>query len=92
MRRSVPFLAVALSGLIVTAFVLRTAQMALIGGMQSGQIDSGVLSWAFAVIGIGYVIVNTGCWILILVAIFVGRPADPHPDETRHRSGDEDAR
>ncbi len=78
-RKPAILTAVALSGLIVTAFVLRTAQIALIGGLQSGQIDSGVLSWAFAVIGLGSVIVNTGCWILILIAIFTGRPADPRP-------------
>ncbi len=68
---------VALSGLMAMLLASQLTQMALINGLQAGWLDSSSMSWYFVALNIVPSILNTVCWILILVAIFVGRPADP---------------
>lgn len=71
--------AIALTGFIVTTLLATTVQMAVIAGMDSGRFAGGSISWVFAAIGVFYAVMDAGCWILILMAIFSGRPTDCRP-------------
>jgi len=68
---------VALSGLMAMLLTSQIVQMAMINGLQAGWLDSSSISWYVVALNIVPSILNTVCCILILVAIFVGRPADP---------------
>jgi len=67
---------ITMGGMIVSVFVLQVAQMALLYSVNSGRISHEVLSWVFLVIRILYMLLNTTCWILVLVAIFARRRPD----------------
>ena len=79
---------IALGGLVLTSFVLHVVQMALIHSVNSGQISHEVVSWSFTFIGVLYEVLNTACWILILMAIFARRPPDAPETERSDPSGD----
>jgi len=71
---------IALGGMIVSVFVIQVAQMALLFSVNSGRITHEVLSWSFVIIRVLYMLLNTACWILVLVAIFARRPPDASGD------------
>ena len=67
---------IALGGMILSVFVIQVAQMALLHSVNSGRISHTVLSWSFIIFRVLYMVLNTTCWILILVAIFARRSPD----------------
>ncbi len=67
---------IALVGLVLTSFTLQVVQMVLIHSVNSGRISHEILGWSFAILGVLHAVVNTGCWVLILVAIFAHRTPD----------------
>ena len=72
---------IALGVLVVSTLVSQVIQMALLHSVNSNRISAQNLGWGFTLIGIVHAALNTSCWILILVAIFVRRPPDA-PDDT----------
>jgi hypothetical protein len=63
--------------LAVSSFIICVLQMVLIHWANSGQIRS----WAFFGVSLFSMVVQTACWILVLVAIFRGRPPDAGQSE-----------
>jgi hypothetical protein len=75
-RRPAVLTLIALATLVLTSVVFQVTQMALIHMVRSNQIGHQTLSWAFMAIGGLHAILHAGCWVLILVAVFVGRSSD----------------
>jgi hypothetical protein len=67
---------IALGGMFLTLLVVNVSQMAVLHLLRSSQISGDTMSRSMMVIAIGYTVLNTVWWILILVAIFARRP--PH--------------
>jgi hypothetical protein len=78
---------IALGWLVVTTLLLYLVQMVLIHLVNSGRISHLVLSWSFTFIGVLHTVLHTTLWILILVAIFAGRPPDASDTEQTESSG-----
>ena len=76
---------IALGGLILAGLVLRVVNMAMTHSVISNGIN---YEWAYNLAVIAYVILEAACWILILLAIFAGRPADARETETVDPDGD----
>ncbi len=68
---------IALGGLVLTTFIVQLVQVALIHSVTSNRISHEVLSWGLTFTGVLHLVVNTGCWILILMAIFAQRNHEP---------------
>ncbi|NLS97686.1 MAG: hypothetical protein GXX96_36565 [Planctomycetaceae bacterium] len=69
----------AMSGFIVTMLLAQTVQMTVIAGMNSGRFAISSVGWLFTFIGLISTCVDVVCWILILMAIFSGRPVACSP-------------
>ena len=67
---------IALGGLMLTTFVLQLVHMVLVHWINSGTISGGTMTWSMAAVGAFYAVSNSAFWILVIVAIFVRRPAD----------------
>jgi hypothetical protein len=67
---------IALGVLALTSFITCVLQMVLIHWVDRNGMSSGIMTWAFAALGLFSTVVHTACWTLILVAIFVRRPPD----------------
>lgn len=78
-RKMAVLATVAFAGLIASSLFASIAQMAAIHAISSSQISPTSLSWIFAAIQIIHVVIDLVCWILILMAIFTGRPVEPRP-------------
>ena len=61
---------------MLTTVVLQVAQMVLIHLVQSDRISNSFMSWGITATGILYAVSNTAWWILVVMAIFAGRPPD----------------
>jgi hypothetical protein len=70
---------IALSRLILTAFIMQLTQMVLLHSLSARQLRHETLSLVFAGIGLVNACVHMACWILILMAIFRRRPPDASP-------------
>ena len=78
-RRPAILAAVALSGFIVAILLMRTIQIVVIAGMNSGQIATVSVSWIFGATSLIYTLIDVVGWILILMAIFSDRPIARSP-------------
>jgi len=67
---------VALAGLIAISIASQVAQMVLVFAASAQRISIQVVSWSLTGIGAIALLVDTACWILVLVAIFRHRPPD----------------
>jgi MFS family permease len=67
---------VALGGLMLTVFFGHVVSAVLMHLIVHGQTGNGVASWGFTFLQVLYAVLDPTFWILILLAIFAGRPPD----------------
>ena len=78
---------IALCGFVLTSLVGHVSQMALIHLMGSDRVSHVEMGWIRALIGVLWVVFNTVCWILILVAIFSKRVPDSQETDGSEPNG-----
>ncbi len=75
--RPARFAVIGLIGLIVSALLAQTIQMAAIASIQGGQVGAVSVGWLLSVNAVFHAVLDLGCWCFILAAIFAGRPVAP---------------
>ena len=78
-RKAATLAAVAFAGLILVSLITSIAQMAVMYAMSSNQMGVTSVGSVFMAIQIVRLVIDTVCWILILMAIFTGRPVESSP-------------
>jgi hypothetical protein len=78
---------IALGGLVLTALVAHVVQMALMHLLTSDRTGVGLPYWGFTLLAVIYAVLDSACWILILLAIFARRPPDAPQPERADPSG-----
>jgi hypothetical protein len=79
---------IALGGLLLTSLCLQVACMALIHSLNSGRINFELYRWVSMILEVLDTILDTACWIVILLAIFARRPPDAPQPERADPGGD----
>jgi hypothetical protein len=67
---------VALGGLVLTELIFHVVRAVLLNLLAYGQTGDRVAFWGFTFLQVLYAVLNPTFWILILLAIFAGRPPD----------------